>query len=105
MYIYQIASAKEASEWMRGFDMKALAPKCQINKYPLGDEAYQLECPLNSWDTIKANNSIFFRSGKYLVEVSGGITETVERFARYASAQFPASDNSLDRSGGSVYFK
>lgn len=91
MDIYQIASAEEASAWLKGFERKTLGATCQTNKYALGDEAYRLECPLNPRETIKVNNAIFLRRGSYLVEVRGGDPATVERFAKYALTQFPAS--------------
>jgi hypothetical protein len=91
MDIYQIASAEEASAWLKGFERKTLGATCQTTKYPLGDEAYQLECPLSPRDTIKVNKAIFLRRRNYLIEVRGGEPETVERFAKYALAQLPAS--------------
>jgi len=91
MEIYEIESAKEGTEWMKGFDKRELGAACKVEKSMLGDEAYLLDCPIDFRNTVKANISIFLRKGKYIVEVRGGVGETVERFARYALSRLPAS--------------
>ena len=91
MEIYEIGSAEEGTEWMKGFDKRELGAACKIEKSILGDEAYLLDCPISRRDTVKANISVFIRKGKYIVEVRGGVGETVERFAKYALSRLPGS--------------
>jgi hypothetical protein len=91
MEIYEIGSAEEATEWMRGFAKKELGATCQVERSMLGDEAYRLDCPIDLRNTVKANISIFLRKGNYIVEVRGGVGETVERFAKYALSRLPNS--------------
>ena len=87
MDIYEIGSAEEASEWIRGFDRKDSGAPCRVEKFSLGDEAYQLFCPEDSSNPIRLSNYIFVRKGNYIVRVRGGAPEAVERFARYALEQ------------------
>jgi hypothetical protein len=91
MDVYEIGSAEEAAEWMKGFDRRELGAECRVEKQTLGDEAYRLNCPINPRDTVKANISISFRKGNYIVEVLGADGETVERFAKYALSRLPAT--------------
>ena len=92
MDIYQVESAKEASEWMRQrYERMESGAICRDEAVPLGDVAYQTSCPDDPRNKIRVTTLITLRRGNYIVQVRGGNQETVERFARYALGELPAS--------------
>ena len=91
MDIYEIVSAGEAAEGMKGYGRGGPGSACRVEKYAFGDEAYLSHCPVNPKDTVRVNFSIVFRWGRYIVSVSGGARETVERFAGHVLCRLPAS--------------
>jgi hypothetical protein len=89
--IYEIESAAEAAVGMKGYGRGGSGSACRVEKYAFGDEAYLSGCPINPKDTVRANISIVFRWGRYMVSVRGGARETAERFAGHVLSRLPAS--------------
>ena len=91
MEIYKIATVEEAAEWISGFKDGRSGMACLVKNYQLGDEAYLLDCLDEPRNTVSIRSSIKYRKGKFIVGVSGGSQDIVERFAKYALEALPAS--------------
>src|SRR5713226_3898425 len=96
VWIVKAASSDESAEYIDRFAHGISHGSCQMETYPLGDEAYLLKCPATYKSILN------YRKGRFIVEVRGDSQEIVERFGNYAVMRLPAS-KSLDRSAGRVF--
>ena len=83
--IYQMESVEIAADWVGSIPRGRLGPRCRVESYWLGDEAYLLHCPSSY------RNILYYRKGNFVVELRGNSQNLVERLARASVMGFPAS--------------
>ena len=89
--IYEIGSAAEAAEGMKRHGRGSPGSGCRVEEAAFGDEASLSVCQVSPGDTVRANTSVVFRRGSFIVSALGGGRETVERFAAHVLIRLPAS--------------
>ena len=83
--IFRMESAELAADWIGGIGRGSLGPRCRVESYRLGNEAYLLHCP-SSYRSI-----LYFRKGSFVVELRGDSPKLVERLARASVMGLPDS--------------
>lgn len=84
IYISYVPTVKEAEDWMESMSRWKLPEGWRKEKYLLGDEAYLTRTP------DKANDFIQLRRSNIIIELRGNLID-IERFAKYAEKEMPAS--------------